>query len=104
MKKSSKLTVGVFFGGKSTEHEVSVITGLQVLHNIDKQKYNVIPVYVSKEGHFFSGDNLFSAETFKNLNEIPLYSKELKLNKLGAPIFKIASKGSLKAASSATLR
>lgn len=41
-----KKRVGVVFGGRSVEHEVSVITGLQVIENIDKSKYEVIPIYI----------------------------------------------------------
>ena len=66
----SKLNIGVIFGGNSTEHEVSVITGLQVLANINKEKYQVIPIYVSKQGEWFSDECLSKAETFKDLDRI----------------------------------
>ena len=39
-----KITVGVFFGGKSVEHEVSIISALQACNSINKDKYEVIPV------------------------------------------------------------
>ena len=39
-----KIKLGVFFGGKSVEHEVSIITALQAIENIDKEKYDVVPV------------------------------------------------------------
>jgi len=55
----------VVFGGKSVEHEVSVITGLQVMENIDKEKYIAIPLYISKEGQWLTGDCLNDIETFK---------------------------------------
>lgn len=67
----------VFFGGISPEHEVSVITGLQVLNNADSQKYNVIPVYVAKSGKWYTGRSLFKAESFVNLSEIPYLNNEL---------------------------
>ena len=44
-----KLKVGVFFGGKSVEHEVSIITALQAIENMDKEKYDVLPIYISKD-------------------------------------------------------
>ena len=50
--------VAVVFGGISVEHEVSVITGLQVIENLDKEQYNPIPIYISKEGRFYSGEML----------------------------------------------
>ena len=43
-----KIRVGLFFGGNSVEHEISVITGLQAAEYIDKEKYEVVPVYITK--------------------------------------------------------
>ena len=43
-----KLNVAVFFGGESVEHEVSVISAHQAIAALNKDKYNVIPIYVSK--------------------------------------------------------
>lgn len=59
--------VGVIFGGKSPEHEVSVITGLQVIENIDTEKFDVLPIYVAKDGRWFSGPELLKIETYRNL-------------------------------------
>ncbi|MCR4422129.1 MAG: D-alanine--D-alanine ligase [Spirochaetales bacterium] len=55
----------VIFGGKSVEHEVSVITGLQVIENIDKDKYVAIPLYITKDGQWLTGDCLKNIETFR---------------------------------------
>lgn len=66
----------VLFGGVSPEHEVSVITGLQVLNNADSSKYNVIPLYISKDGQSYTGKELFSAETYKDLDLIPEKTKK----------------------------
>jgi D-alanine-D-alanine ligase len=65
-----KKTVAVIFGGISPEHEVSVITGLQALENLDKEKFVGIPVYVSKDGELFTGDELLKIETYRNLQMI----------------------------------
>jgi D-alanine-D-alanine ligase len=65
-----KKTVAVIFGGISPEHEVSVITGLQALENLDKEKFVGIPVYVSKDGELFTGDELLKIETYQNLQMI----------------------------------
>ncbi|MCL1831347.1 MAG: D-alanine--D-alanine ligase [Oscillospiraceae bacterium] len=51
-----KITVAVFFGGKSTEHEVSVITGLQAFAAIDRDKYAPIPLYITKDNTLYTGD------------------------------------------------
>lgn len=66
----SKLNVGVMFGGRSVEHEVSVVTGLQVIENIDRSKYDVTPVYVSKEGDWYTGDELLDIKNFKDIKSL----------------------------------
>ena len=53
-----KENILVVFGGKSAEHDISIITGLQTVSNIDRRKYNVIPMYISKENEFFIGEKL----------------------------------------------
>lgn len=58
--------VAVIFGGRSVEHEVSVITGMQIIENMDKSKFNPIPVYITKEGKFLSGNVLKDFKVFKN--------------------------------------
>lgn len=56
----------VFFGGKSTEHDISVITGVLTLNCIDKTRYNAIPIYISRSGVFYTGENFNDIQTFKN--------------------------------------
>ena len=53
MKK--KLRVGVLFGGRSGEHEVSLISGASILRAIDPKKYEIIPIGVNKQGRWLSG-------------------------------------------------
>lgn len=68
----NKLTVGVLFGGRSTEHEVSIISGLQVIFNLSHEKYDVVPIYVTKSGAWIKGDSRFLDFSFyKDLNSIP---------------------------------
>jgi D-alanine-D-alanine ligase len=73
-----KKRVAVIFGGISPEHEVSVITGLQALENLDKEKFIGIPIYVSKNGELFTGDSLLKIELYKNLLEIPQKSQRIQ--------------------------
>ena len=54
----------VFFGGASPEHEVSIITGLQIFENIDREIYNPIPVYVSEKGVFFKLNKINSRKDY----------------------------------------
>ena len=70
-----KIRVAVVFGGKSTEHEISVISAVQAMHAIDTEKYDVIPVYLTKENICYTGDGLKEITTFqKDLKEIPASS------------------------------
>ncbi|WP_353092700.1 D-alanine--D-alanine ligase family protein [Tissierella praeacuta] len=60
--------VGIIFGGKSVEHEVSVITGMQIIENIDKSKYEVVPIYVDKDGRWLTGNSLMDFKNYKDGN------------------------------------
>ena len=55
---TDKKTIAVFFGGRSPEHDVSVVTGLQALQAIDQTKYNAFPVYITTDGAWYIGDAL----------------------------------------------
>lgn len=61
-----KTNIGVFFGGRSTEHEISVISAIQVINSIDTDKYNIIPIYITKEGKWLTGDNLLDFDIYRN--------------------------------------
>lgn len=65
-----KIQIGVFFGGKSVEHEISVISALQTIAAIDKNKYEIVPVYISKSGEFYAGDQLLEVNNYKNINNL----------------------------------
>lgn len=65
-----KIRVGVFFGGKSVEHEVSVITGLQACAAVDREKYDVTPVYITKDNRFYIGEEIGKIEAYRNIKEL----------------------------------
>jgi D-alanine-D-alanine ligase len=73
----SKLRIGWFFGGRSTEHEVSVITAIQAYQHLDKSKYEVLPVYVSKAGQFYSDPRLLDLKTYQDIDGFLLSLKKL---------------------------
>ncbi len=50
-----KIKVGVIFGGKSVEHEISIISALQAIQSLNPEKYDVIPIYVTKNNEFYTG-------------------------------------------------
>src|SRR5262245_37445764 len=57
--------VAVLFGGRSLEHDVSVVSGLQVLHALDPDQFNPIPIYIDQSSRWWMGDALWERETFK---------------------------------------
>lgn len=61
-----KVKVGVFFGGRSVEHEVSVLSALQAIDAVDKEKYEVVPVYIAKTGLFYTGEALLAVDNYKD--------------------------------------
>ena len=68
MKKEIKKNLIVLFGGKSVEHDISIITGVQALNAINKNKYNVLPIYINKNGEFLYSNSFFDIKTFSNNN------------------------------------
>ncbi|MDE6555885.1 MAG: D-alanine--D-alanine ligase [Duncaniella sp.] len=62
-----KTNIGVFFGGRSTEHEISVISASQAMHAIDRDKYDVTPIYITKQGKFYTGDALFDVANYRDI-------------------------------------
>lgn len=62
-----KTNIGVFFGGRSTEHEISVISASQAMHAINRDKYDVTPIYITKDGRWFTGEALFEVANYRNI-------------------------------------
>ena len=56
-----------FFGGKSVEHEVSVISAVQAMQSIDESKYAVFPVYITKSNELYYSESMRDIEEFKNI-------------------------------------
>ena len=65
-----KTNVAVFYGCRSVEHEVSIISAVQAMRAINRDKYDVTPVYVTKNGEMYTGDALFTIEEYRNLPEL----------------------------------
>ena len=62
-----KSNVAVFFGGRSVEHEISVLSALQAINAMDTEKYNIVPVYITKQGRWFTGPALLDLQNYKDL-------------------------------------
>lgn len=65
-----KTNIGVFFGGRSTEHEISVISASQAMHAINREKYDVTPIYITKDGKWYTGEALFEVRNYRNIPEL----------------------------------
>ena len=65
-----KINVAFFFGCRSVEHEVSIISAVQAMKSINKEKYNIIPVYVSKNGEMYTGEALFEIKNYRNIDAL----------------------------------
>ena len=74
-----KLKIGVIFGGKSLEHEMSIITALQAMEHIDADKYEIIPIYITKDLVWYSSGCLRYIDSFNNFNLIEQYAKKVNL-------------------------
>ena len=74
-----KIILGVLFGGKSVEHEVSIITAIQAINKIDKSKYEIIPIYISKDGKWYTGNMLFDIDIYNDIDLLKRYAKEVVL-------------------------
>jgi D-alanine-D-alanine ligase len=66
MSAKRKTTVAVLFGGRSVEHDVSVVTGNQVMRAFDPERYEVVPVYIHRDGKWFTGEPLLDLKTYQN--------------------------------------
>ncbi|GHU34530.1 D-alanine--D-alanine ligase [Clostridia bacterium] len=62
-----KIHLAVLFGGRSVEHEVSVISALQAIRSLDAGKYEVFPIYITKRGEFYYGKSLTDIENYRDI-------------------------------------
>lgn len=72
-----KTNVAVFFGGRSVEHEISVISALQAINAFNKEKYNIIPIYISKQGRWYTGENLLNIRNYRDLAKLTQEAEEV---------------------------
>lgn len=64
-----KTRVAVIFGGKSVEHEVSIISGLQAFAALDRAKYEAVPLYIAKDGKWYTGEHMGDIESYKDMKD-----------------------------------
>ena len=64
----SKMNIAVFFGSRSCEHDVSIVSALQCIEATKAAGFNVTPVYISRDGLWYTGEPLENIETFREFN------------------------------------
>ena len=83
---NGKIRVAVFFGGRSPEHDVSIVTGLQVIQALDAARYEPVPVYVDRCGVWRTGEKLLDRSTYipaRDADGLPAVSLEIAPGKGG---------------------
>lgn len=90
-----KTNVAVFFGGRSVEHEISVLSALQAINAFDKDKYNIIPVYITKQGKWFTGPALLDIENYKDMKALEGKTEEVFMKPVFGDFNLYKAKGSL---------
>ena len=71
------ITIAVFFGGNSTEHEISVISAVQAMGYLDHGKYNILPVYMTKDGLFYTHPDMEKIESFRDIPALTSRSRQV---------------------------
>ena len=76
----SKKMLGVIYGSRTCEHEVSIISAVQLMRYIDRNKYDVTPVYISQQGEWFTGECLFDMKTYTPFDPLNKGLKRVSLD------------------------
>jgi hypothetical protein len=74
-----RIKVGFIFGGESVEHEVSIISAIQAMNKIDEEKYEVVPIYITKDREWYTGELLKDIEVYQDLKLLKKYAKNIVL-------------------------
>jgi D-alanine-D-alanine ligase len=76
-----KIKVGVIYGGETVEHEVSIISAVQAMSFINQDKYEIIPIYISKDRTWYTGKMLLEMDVYKDFESLKRYAKPIVLTK-----------------------
>ncbi len=82
-----KTTVAFFFGCRSVEHEVSIISAVQAMNSVNREKYQVIPVYVAKNGEMYSGEKLLDIANYKDIPALLKSSNKVNFESIGGTVY-----------------
>ena len=78
----TKINVGVIFGGRSVENEISVLTAIQAMEALDTEKYDITPIYISKQGKWYTGEALRKSENYRQMDKLFKECEEVYLRPL----------------------
>ena len=82
-----KTTVAFFFGCRSVEHEVSIISAVQAMNSVNREKYDIIPVYVAKNGEMYSGEKLFDIANYKDIPALLKTAKKVNFESENGAVY-----------------
>jgi len=79
--------LAVFFGGKSVEHEVSIISALQAMEALDRTNYTIIPLYITKDNELYYGEHLQDIEEYRDIPALLKKSTQVYLRTTGSKTY-----------------
>ena len=68
-----KIKLGVVFGGESVEHEVSIISAVQAMKHLNEEKYDIYPIYISKDRTWYTGKMLMDIDIYRDFETLKKY-------------------------------
>lgn len=93
-----KIKVGVFFGGQSVEHEISIISGIQAVSAFNREKYDIVPIYITKNNETYVGESIGNIEEYKDIpallkksQKVILVNENKRLNLVRYPMKKFGN-------------
>lgn len=75
-----KQTLAFFFGGRSVEHDVSIVTGLQAMEYADTSRYEIVPVYLARDGKWYTGACLRDVSIYACFNPSACGAQQVRLS------------------------
>lgn len=78
-----RLNIGIIFGGKSVEHEISIISAIEAMGYADESKYKIVPIYIDKDNTWYTGEHLKNIINFRDIDLVKRYAKKVALVKVG---------------------
>ena len=74
-----KTNVAVFFGGRSVEHEVAVISAVQAMNYMNTEKYDITPVYITKDGEMYHSPDMINIDEYRDIPSLLKKSKNVTM-------------------------